>query len=74
MAGVRDRGAAFDGVAIGRPATGALVDAGYVTLLDLPDDLTVLLRLHGFGPSALAKLQAARGGGARRGQDRQEDR
>ena len=41
-----DRGPVFDGVRIGRPATGALVDAGYRTLGDLPDG-TELLRLDG---------------------------
>ncbi len=61
MAEQQDRGPVFDGVRIGRPATGALIDAGYRRLADLPEDLSVLLALHGFGPSALAKLQAARG-------------
>jgi hypothetical protein len=60
MTGVQDRGGAFDGVPIGRPATAALVAAGYGSLADLPDDLRVLLRLHGVGPSAVAKLAAAR--------------
>ena len=55
-----DRGPEFDGVRIGRPATGALVDAGYRTLADLPDDLTALGALHGVGPSAIARLGAAR--------------
>jgi hypothetical protein len=56
-----DRGPVFDGVRIGRPATGALVDAGYRTLSDLPDDLAELAPLHGVGPSALARLREARG-------------
>ena len=34
-----DRGPEFDGVKIGRPATGAIIDAGYQRLTDLPDDL-----------------------------------
>lgn len=55
-----DRGPIFDGVKIGRPATGALIDAGYVTLADLPDDLGELASLHGVGPSAIRGLTAAR--------------
>lgn len=55
-----DRGASFDGVKVGRPATGALIDAGYQSLEDLPTDLDVLLDLHGVGPSALDRLKAAR--------------
>lgn len=55
-----DRGPVFDGVRIGRPATGALVDAGHRTLRDLPDDLAELAPLHGVGPSAIARLRAAR--------------
>ena len=54
-----DRGPVFDGVRIGRPATGALVDAGYRTLSDLPDDLAELSALHGVGPSAIERLRAA---------------
>ncbi len=54
-----DRGPVFDGLRIGRPATGALVDAGYRTLADLPDDLAELASLHGVGPSAIARLRAA---------------
>jgi hypothetical protein len=50
----------LDGVRIGRPATGALVEAGYRTLSDLPDDLAELASLHGVGPSAIARLRAAR--------------
>ncbi|WP_252975998.1 PGPGW domain-containing protein [Janibacter melonis] len=39
---------------IGRPATGALIDAGYRSQADLPEDLEELLALHGSarGPSA----------------------
>ena len=55
-----DRGPVFDGVRIGRPATGALIDAGYDTVADLPDDLTELLTLHGVGPAAVRRLQDAR--------------
>ncbi len=55
-----DRGPVFDGVRIGRPATGALVDAGYRTLSELPEDLRELAALHGVGPSAIARLRAAR--------------
>lgn len=58
-----DRGPVFDGVKIGRPATGALIDAGYRELGDLPNDLAELLALHGVGPSAVQRLQAARDGG-----------
>ena len=45
-----DRGPRFDGVRIGRPATGALIDAGYTSLDELPDDLEELNRIHGVGP------------------------
>jgi hypothetical protein len=55
-----DRGPVFDGVRIGRPATGALTDAGYGSLGDLPADLTELARLHGVGPKAIALLAQAR--------------
>jgi len=55
-----DRGPDFDGVRVGRPATGGLVDAGYVTLADLPEDLDELLALHGVGPRAVLLLRAAR--------------
>ena len=56
-----DRGPDFDGIRIGRPATGALVDAGFGALADLPDDLDDLLVLHGVGPSAIRRLREARG-------------
>jgi hypothetical protein len=55
-----DRGPEFDGVRIGRPATGALIDAGYRTLADLPRDLSELSALHGCGPAAIRRLEAAR--------------
>ena len=54
-----DRGPVFDGVRVGRPATGALVDAGYRTLADLPADLDALLALHGVGPKAVRLLGQA---------------
>ncbi|MFL6109063.1 MAG: helix-hairpin-helix domain-containing protein [Marmoricola sp.] len=55
-----DRGPVFDGVRIGRPATGALIDAGYQSLDDLPERLEDLLALHGVGPSAVRRLAEAR--------------
>lgn len=51
----------FDGVRIGRPATGALIDAGYRSVADLPQHLPDLLALHGVGPAAVRRLDAARG-------------
>jgi endonuclease III len=57
-----DAGPVFDGVKIGRPATGALLAAGYRTLSDLPDDLDTLLPLHGVGPKAVRLLREAIGG------------
>ena len=56
-----DRGPVFDGIRIGRPASGALIDAGYRTLADLPADLDELLNLHGVGPKAVRLLGEARG-------------
>ncbi|GGL05592.1 helix-hairpin-helix domain-containing protein [Nocardia jinanensis] len=58
-----DRGPVFDGVRIGRPATGALIDAGYRTIADLPERLEELLPLHGFGPRAIELLAQARRAG-----------
>ncbi|WP_039823581.1 hypothetical protein [Nocardia testacea] len=55
-----DRGPVFDGVRIGRPATGALIDAGYRTVAELPEHLDELLPLHGVGPRAIALLTEAR--------------
>lgn len=55
-----DAGPVFDGVRIGRPATGALVRAGYRILPDLPEDLEALLDLHGVGPKAVRLLAQAR--------------
>ncbi|BBZ55841.1 helix-hairpin-helix domain-containing protein [Mycolicibacterium phocaicum] len=55
-----DRGPVFDGISIGRPATGALIDAGYRTIADLPADLDELLPLHGVGPKAVRLLKEAR--------------
>ncbi|WP_243057461.1 helix-hairpin-helix domain-containing protein [Nocardioides sp. SR21] len=59
----QDRGRDFDGVRIGRPATGALIDAGYRVIGDLPDDLGNLLELHGVGPKAVRLLVEARASG-----------
>lgn len=56
-----DRGSTFDEVKIGRPATGALLDAGYKTLTDLPANTDALRNLHGVGPKALRLLKEARG-------------
>lgn len=55
------RGAAFDDVHVGRLAAGALIDAGYRSLADLPKDLAELLTVHGIGPAAVKRLDAARG-------------
>jgi hypothetical protein len=60
MVDPEDRGAEFDGVRIGRPATGALLDAGYRTIADLPAELDSLLSLHGVGPKAVRLLKQAR--------------
>ncbi|MFI1461486.1 hypothetical protein [Nocardia carnea] len=62
MSTAQDRGPVFDGVKIGRPATGALIDAGHRTLADLPEHLDDLLALHGMGPRAVRLLDAARRG------------
>ncbi|RGE20098.1 helix-hairpin-helix domain-containing protein [Leucobacter sp. wl10] len=65
---MEDRGPVFDGIRIGRPATGALIEAGYASVEDLPDDLAQLLHLHGVGPTAVKRLGKARakpGGGGR---------
>ncbi|WP_430593236.1 helix-hairpin-helix domain-containing protein [Humidisolicoccus flavus] len=50
----------FDGVKIGRPATGALIAAGFAEQRDLPSDLNELLALHGVGPVAVERLRASR--------------
>jgi hypothetical protein len=55
-----DLGPVFAGIRIGRPATGALLDAGYRTIADLPADLDDLLALHGVGPKAVRLLRQAR--------------
>lgn len=60
MSDSTDRGTTFDGIKIGRPATGALAAAGYEKLAELPEDLDELLALHGVGPSAVSRLKAAR--------------
>jgi hypothetical protein len=57
-----DRGSVFDGVRIGRPATGALLDAGYRAIADLPADLDGLLALHGVGAEGRAAAPAGTGG------------
>ncbi|KAB7740027.1 helix-hairpin-helix domain-containing protein [Nostocoides sp. F2B08] len=57
----QERGAIFDGVKVGRPATGGLLDAGYTSLDDLPDDLHELLAIHGVGPRAVELLREKRG-------------
>lgn len=56
-----DRGSTFDEVKIGRPTTGALLDAGYRMLTDLPANTDALRNLHGVGPRALRLLEEARG-------------
>lgn len=60
MVDALDRGSVFDGLTLGRPATGALIDAGYRTVADLPADLDGLLALHGVGPKAVRLLRQAR--------------
>jgi hypothetical protein len=62
MVDIEDRGPVFDGVPIGRPATGALLDAGYLAVAHLPADLDGLLALHGVGPTAVRLLGQARTG------------
>ena len=60
MVDCEDRGPVFDGVRIGRPATGALLDAGYRAIDDLPADLDGLATLHGVGSKAVRLLRQAR--------------
>ncbi len=60
MVDATDRGAVFDGLKLGRPATGALIDSGYRSVADLPADLDSLLTLHGVGPKAVRLLKQAR--------------
>jgi len=60
MVDPEDRGPVFDGVRIGRPATGALLDAGYCVVAGLPADLDGLPALHGVGPKAVRLLRQAR--------------
>jgi hypothetical protein len=55
-----DRGPDFDGVRIGRPAVGGLIEAGFSRLDDLPDDLDELKDVHGVGPKAIGLLREAR--------------
>lgn len=56
-----DAGPVFDGVKIGRPATGALLNAGYTSVRELPTDLDTLREIHGVGPKAIRLLAEARG-------------
>ena len=42
------------------PPTGAILDAGYRAIADLPADLDGLLALHGVGPKAVQLLRQAR--------------
>lgn len=56
-----DLGPVFDGVRIGRPATGALARAGYRSVSELPADLDSLLEMHGVGQKAVRLLAEARG-------------
>lgn len=58
--GDMDRGPDFDGVRIGRPAVGGLLDAGFIRLADLPEDLDELSDVHGVGPKAIRLLREAR--------------
>ena len=60
MVDPEDRGPVFDGIRIGRPATGALLVAGYRAIADLTADLDSLLALHGVGPTATRLLRQAR--------------
>ena len=55
-----DRGPDFDGIRIGRPATGGLIDAGFSSIDQLPDHLDHLLEIHGVGPKAIRLLREAR--------------
>lgn len=54
-----DRRAVFDGIRIGRPATGALIDTGYRTRAA---DLEELLALHCPAPEAVELLRRAEAG------------
>ena len=55
-----DRGPEFDGVRIGRPAVGGLIDAGFSSLDDLPEELDELGAIHGVGPKAIRLLREER--------------
>jgi hypothetical protein len=57
---VDDRGSDFDGVRLGRPAVRGLLDAGFVTLDDLPERLDELAGIHGVGPKAIRLLREER--------------
>ena len=60
MVDPEDRGPVSDGIRIGRPATGPLLDAGYRAIADMPADLDGLLALHGAGPKAVRLRRQAR--------------
>lgn len=60
MLDIKDRGPVFDDVRIGRPATGALIDAGYTGIASLPADLDDLLEIHGVGSKSVLLLRQAR--------------
>ena len=51
-----DRGPEFDGVRIGRPAVGGLIDEGFTNLGELPEELDELRAIHGVGPKAIRLL------------------
>ena len=55
-----DRGAEFDGIRLGRPAVGGLIDAGFTHLDELPEELDELRAIHGVGPKAIRLLAAER--------------
>lgn len=55
-----DRGPVFDGVRIGRPAVGGLIDAGFRSIDELPEELDELSDIHGVGPKAIRLLREAR--------------
>jgi hypothetical protein len=55
-----DRGPDFDGVRIGRPAVGGLIDAGFRSIDELPEELDELSEIHGVGPKAIRLLREAR--------------
>jgi hypothetical protein len=51
----------FAGVKVGRPAAGAaLIDTGYSSMSELPQQLNELEELHGVGQTAVHLLREAR--------------